>query len=201
MLRTLPSLDPVLIIAWMWCDRNALWLGYCYTNEVMRKRHSKRHAQTSHFHLYVNAPYVNKLCSTWGGESQWAYADHLDLVHLTTYQLLKSDNKQMIGNSSKFHSSAGSRESASGPCSDWMEGEPGRAKWFLTTVKLKWCVFLTYRLFSCCTVAAFIQSNFNLVLQDSINLWGCLQYKEDKKNAEWCGKSPTDGIFYVVTLR
>lgn len=135
MLRTLPSLDPVVIIAWMRCDKNPLWLGYCYTNEVMRKhyvcRHSNLHAQTSHFHLYVNAPYVNKLCSTRGGDSRWAYADHLDLVHLTTYRLSKSDNRQMIGNSSKFHSSSGSRERASGPWSDWMEVEPGRENSFL----------------------------------------------------------------------
>lgn len=114
MLTTRPSVDPVRIIALMRGDKNPLCLGYCYTNEVMRKhsacQRSNLPAQTSRFHLYVNAPYVNKLCSTRGGESRWAYADHSDRVHLTTYQLLKSDNRQMIGNSSKFYSSPGSRE-------------------------------------------------------------------------------------------
>lgn len=145
MLTTLPSADPVVIIALTWGDKNPLWLGSCYTNEVMRKhsvcQRSNLTAQTSRFHLYVNAPYVNKLCSTRGADSRWAYADHLDLVHLTTYQLLKSDNRQMIGNSSKFYSSPGSRERSFWTVI-WLDGSgPGPSKRFLTTVKLKRCVF------------------------------------------------------------
>lgn len=184
-LGTLPSLGLVVIIAWMRCDKNPLWLSYCYTNEVMRKhyvcRHSNLHGQTSHFHLYVNAPYVNKLCSTWGGAQRWAYAHHLDLVHLTTYWLSKFDNRQMIGNFQQI-SFIFWKQAERFWTLIWLDGRgSGQSKRFLTTMKLKWCVFLTYLLFCCCTDAAFIHSNFNLVLEDSINLCGCLQYKGDKK--------------------
>lgn len=43
--------------------------------------------------------------------------------------------------------------------------------------------FLTYRLISSRSDAAFIGCDFNLVQGNSINPWRCLQYKEDK-NAE-----------------
>lgn len=36
--------------------------------------------QTSHFHLYVNAEYVNKPCSTTEGNSCWAWIYHLQTV-------------------------------------------------------------------------------------------------------------------------
>lgn len=134
MLTTLPSADPVVIIALTRGDKNPLWLGSCYTNEVMRKhsvcQRSNLAAQTSRFHLYVNAPYVNKLCSTRGADSRWAYADHLDLVHLTTYQLLKSDNRQMIGNSTTSIHLLEAGRGASGPWSDWMRVDQGRANAF-----------------------------------------------------------------------
>lgn len=157
MLRKLPSLDPVGIIAWIQCNKNPLWVSHYYTNEVMRKhyvcRHTNLHAQTSRFHLYVNAPYVNKLRSTWGGDSWWAYADHLDtiwsgllLLQLTTYQLSKSDNRRMMGNSSKFRSSSGSRGKVFGPWSDWMEAEPGRAYGSLPQWNWSGVFFLTYLL-------------------------------------------------------
>lgn len=181
-----------MIIAWIQCNKNPLWVSYYCTNEVMRKhyvcRHTNLHAQTSRFHLYVNAPYVNKLHSTWGEDSWWAYADHLDtiwsgllLLQLTTYQLSKSDNRQKTGNSSKLRSSSGSKGEGFWTVI-WLDGSgAAQSKWFLTTRKLKWCVFLTYLLPCCCSDAAFIHSNFNLGLEDSINLWGCSQYKEDRK--------------------
>lgn len=157
----------------------------------MRKHYVSRntnlHAQRSRFHLYVNALYVNKLYSTRGGDSWWAYADHLDTIwsglhplHLTTYQLSVWQQADDI----RFQQISFIlwKQDEGFWTVIWLDGsEAGPSKWFLPTMKLKWCVFLTYLLSSCCSDAAFIQRNFNLILEDSINLWGCSQYKEDKK--------------------
>lgn len=151
-------------------------------------RHTNPHAQTSRFHLYVNAPYVNKLCSTGGGRWLmglcWSFGYYLIWTAFTAADNISPFKIQQHADDRKFRriSYILWKRGEGFWTVIWLDGSgAGQSKWFLTTMKLKRCVFLTHLLLCCSGDAAFIQSNFNLGLEDSINLWGCSQHKEDRK--------------------
>lgn len=171
------------------------------TNKAMRGQYmclnTNLHDQTSHFHLYVNAEIVKSYAAVeeevavglgliiWTpfGPVIWQMPH---LMYFPTNQLSRYDNSQVIGKICSFLSftQAGSRFQ---DC-DLIGWKWGQAEQMLSNkAEIEVTCFLTYLLISLCSDAAFTRSNFNLVLENSINLWRCLQYKEDK-NAEQCGK-------------
>lgn len=126
-----------------------------------------------------------------------------DLMPYTTADIsynisaFKIAHSHKIGNISQFHSFTPAGSGFSGPL-DWMEVEPGRSKCFLTTIKLRWCVFSHISLFP------------NAVMLHSFGVTLILFWKiplifdvarNTKKMKMLSGVKNTDPIFYVLTLR
>ena len=129
--KSCPIFFCITHLFWSWHDyctdlilRESTLNSGLHSNKVMRRHyvclHTNLHDQTSHFHLYVNAEYVNKPCGTRGRDSCWGRGfiictpfdpeisrRTLHPISFTTHQLSRQDRSQLMGNISPFHSFTG----------------------------------------------------------------------------------------------
>lgn len=186
-------------------------------SKVMRRHnvclHTNLHDQTSHFHLYVNAEYVNNPCSSRGGDGCWApvyrfrslWSTDLRAVHYIRYLFFftnaatfEADRCHKTGTNFRF-------------LIHWLKLGQGfwaarldgsgvkQSKCLLTTMKLRWCVFSHISLFPNAVILHSFRVTLILFWKIPLIFDVACNTKEDE-NAEWCKKHWCHILYPHTTL-